>query len=322
MAIRQAVASAPVCHARDGRHRADVLHGQTDSGAPPGDGAEPLPIDAEAEPILFAFIDEICRQVRAPRPRRVYVDCTVNASAGFMRGRLNMLRGDLVLTIGLPLVAGLSIRELGGVLAHEFGHFAQGGGLRLTAIVRGVNAWFGRVGVRTRRMGRQAGAMVEGVGLASGRRPAVARGAVWLSRRVLTGLMLGGHAISCFMMRQMEYDADSYEIKVAGSDAFVRTSIRMRELSAAAHFAYSDMREALDAGTFPANLPTFMVERSRLIPAEVLATSEATVTRRQACSIPIRAMRIASGRRRPLPPPACWSARTLARRSCFATSTR
>ena len=50
-----------------------------------------------------------------------------------------------MLTIGLPLVAGLSAREFGGVLAHEFGHFAQGGGMRLTAVVRGVNAWFGRV---------------------------------------------------------------------------------------------------------------------------------------------------------------------------------
>ena len=73
------------------------------------------------------------------------MDCAVNASAGFMHGPFSVFRRDLVLTIGLPLVAGLSAREFAGVLAHEFGHFAQGGGLRLTGIVRGVNAWFGRV---------------------------------------------------------------------------------------------------------------------------------------------------------------------------------
>ncbi len=33
---------------------------------------------------------------------------------------------DLVLTIGLPLVAGLSAKEFAGILAHEFGHFTQG----------------------------------------------------------------------------------------------------------------------------------------------------------------------------------------------------
>ena len=99
-----------------------------------------------AEPVLIAFIQAICRQIRAPMPRRVQVDCTVNASAGFMRqGIAGVLSNDLVLTIGLPLVAGLTVRQLGGVLAHEFGHFAQGGGMRLTAIVRGVNAWFARV---------------------------------------------------------------------------------------------------------------------------------------------------------------------------------
>ena len=58
---------------------------------------------------------------------------------------LGVFKKDLVLTIGLPLVAGLSIREFGGVLAHEFGHFAQGGGMRLTALVRFVNGWFARV---------------------------------------------------------------------------------------------------------------------------------------------------------------------------------
>jgi hypothetical protein len=30
-------------------------------------------------------------------------------------------------------------------MAHEFGHFAQSGGMRLTFIVRSINAWFGRV---------------------------------------------------------------------------------------------------------------------------------------------------------------------------------
>ena len=32
--------------------------------------------------------------------------------------------------------------------------------------------------------------------------------------------MFIGHAVSCFLSRQMEYDADSYQIKIAGSAAF------------------------------------------------------------------------------------------------------
>src|SRR5262245_52793682 len=176
--------------------------------ARPSARKQPLPIDEADEPTLFAFIEEICRQVGAQRPRRVQVDCNVNASAGLIGSRFALLRRDLVLTIGLPLVAGLSARELAGVLAHEFGHFAQGGGMRLTAVVRGVNGWFARVvyerdawDERLERWTKEADGRLAIVLL-------VTHVGVWISRRILYGLMLGGHAISCFMLRQMEYDAD------------------------------------------------------------------------------------------------------------------
>ncbi len=41
---------------------------------------------------------------------------------------------------------------------------------------------------------------------------------VWLGRRVLWVLMYAGHAVSCFMLRQMEFDADRCEARVAGSE--------------------------------------------------------------------------------------------------------
>ena len=54
---------------------------------------------------------------------------------------------DVVLTIGLPLAAGLTIQEFAGVLAHEFGHFAQGAGMKLTYLIRATSAWFAREGL-------------------------------------------------------------------------------------------------------------------------------------------------------------------------------
>lgn len=47
--------------------------------------------------------------------------------------------------IGMPLVAGLDMRQFAGVLAHEFGHFSQGVGMRLTYIIRSISHWFTRV---------------------------------------------------------------------------------------------------------------------------------------------------------------------------------
>ena len=81
-------------------------------------------ITRNGEPLRFALVDRICQTVGAPVPKRIDVDCSINAAAGFRRGLWSMLFGnDLILLIGLPLISGLELRQFAGVLAHEFGHF-------------------------------------------------------------------------------------------------------------------------------------------------------------------------------------------------------
>ena len=96
------------------------------------------------------------------------------------------------------------MRELGGVLAHEFGHFAQGGGMRLTALVRGINSWFGRVVYERDRWDDELERRLREGDSRLAIILLMARVSIWASRRVLAGLMVVGHAISCFMLRQME----------------------------------------------------------------------------------------------------------------------
>lgn len=239
--------------------------------ARPGTKADPIRVSPEDEPVLFAFIHAICRQVRAPLPRRVQVDCQVNASASFVDGRVGVLSRDLALTIGLPLVAGLSIREFGGVLAHEFGHFAQGGGLRLTGLVRGINGWFARVVFERDRWDETIERWSSEGDFRWTLLVTLARGAIWVSRLALSGLMMAGHAISCFMMRQMEYDADSYEIKLAGSHSFIRTMARLRQLNAGAQLGYMDIRRGWQKRELPANLPVFLHASTNRLPPALLA---------------------------------------------------
>jgi hypothetical protein len=107
--------------------------------------AQPLALNPADNPLLFAFIEKICETVGAPSPKRIDLDCELNASASFRRGMWSMFGDDLVLTIGLPLVANLTAAEFAGVVAHEFGHFTQSVGLRLSYLIRAVNFWFLRV---------------------------------------------------------------------------------------------------------------------------------------------------------------------------------
>jgi len=90
---------------------------------------ERITLEPAREPLLFAFVQKLCGLVGAPVPSQINVDCEVNASASLRRG---LWSKDLVLTIGLPLASGLDLQQFAGVLAHEFGHFAQGAGMRLT----------------------------------------------------------------------------------------------------------------------------------------------------------------------------------------------
>ena len=113
--------------------------------APRARHAQPLALNPANEPLLFGFIGEICRTVGAPPPSRIDVDCNLNASASFRRGFRSFFGDDLVLTLGLPLVAGTSITQLAGIIAHEFGHFTQGFAMRLNYIISRVNSWFARV---------------------------------------------------------------------------------------------------------------------------------------------------------------------------------
>ncbi|MEW6302773.1 MAG: M48 family metallopeptidase [Verrucomicrobiota bacterium] len=228
---------------------------------------ETFSLDPAKEPLLFGFIEHICRLVKAPLPSRVDVDCQVNASASFRRGLASLARNDVVLTIGLPLVAGMEMRQLAGVLAHEFGHFAQGAGMRLTYIIRHINHWFARVVYERDQFDDWLEQTAKGIDLRIGIVLHLARLCVWLTRRVLWLLMHVGNAISCFMLRQMEYDADSYETKLAGSEAFEGTSRRLQTLGLATQLAYQDLGESWKSKRLPDDLSTFIRHRAAALPA-------------------------------------------------------
>jgi Zn-dependent protease with chaperone function len=227
---------------------------------------DPITLEKVKEPLLFAFVQKICGLVGAPVPCRIDVDCDINASASLRRG---LWSKDLILTIGLPLASGLDMRQFAGVLAHEFGHFAQGAGMRLTYIIRKINFWFARVVYERDEWDIKLERTAKGTDFRVAIILHAARGCVWLTRRILWVLMQAGHAISCFMLRQMECDADSYETKIAGSDAFEETASRLRELNVATQVAYEDVRQSWASNRLPENLPLLIDHKANTLSEDI-----------------------------------------------------
>ena len=225
-------------------------------------------VDPQREPVLFAFVERVCTAVGAPVPRRIDVDCQVNASASFRRGAWSMFGNDMVLTIGLPMVAGLNLQQFAGVLAHEFGHFSQGAGMRLTYLVRSISWWLTRAVYerdvwddRLIEWSQKNGYFALAFGLA--------RLFVWLTRRVLWVLMVLGHMVAGYMLRQMESDADRYEARLAGSDTFEATARQMSVLGVAQQGAQADLSQFFRDGRLGDNLPRLVMVNVTRLPDDV-----------------------------------------------------
>lgn len=83
-------------------------------------------IQRKDHPKLYAIIDEIVLKVGTDFPKKVYLSNELNASVFYDSSFMSMFfptRKNL--HIGLSLVNLMSEDELKGILAHEFGHFAQ-----------------------------------------------------------------------------------------------------------------------------------------------------------------------------------------------------
>lgn len=223
----------------------------------------------QAEPVLFGFVDRICQAVGSRQPVRIEVDNQMNAAAGFDAGMFKLVRNRLVLTIGVPLVAGLDASQFAGVLAHEFGHFTQGAGLRVTYIVRSINMWFVRVVYERDSWDAWLEETAGELDFRIGWMLQLARVAVYLSRRVLWVLMMVGHIVSGFMMRQMEFHADAHEARLVGPKVFESTTRQLSRLDAAYQVAFSDLGQLVNAGKLPDDLPRLVMERASSIPSKV-----------------------------------------------------
>ncbi len=221
--------------------------------------AAPRSLKPADEPELFDFVRRICRAVRAPVPQRIDVDCNVNASAMFRRGLWSFAGNDLVLTIGLPLVSGMSVRQFGGVLAHEFGHFSQGAGMRLSFVIRTINHWFLRVVYERDHWDERLENLSGSLDIRLGWVLYFVRFCVWLTRRILWCLMLTGDVVSSLLLRQMEFDADRFEARFAGSRTFATTARQLHVLAIAHRWAMADLETLRADGRLADNYPRLIM---------------------------------------------------------------
>jgi Zn-dependent protease with chaperone function len=204
-----------------------------------------LEITEKDQPVLFAFIRQVCRDTGAPSPHRVYLTPDVNAAVFYHESFLSLfLPTPKNLIIGLGLVNRLNLSEFKAVLAHEFGHFSQNSMKLGTYVYRSnriigdlvfgrdwlddIVGWLRRVDIRIAIF---AWAFT---------------GILWLLRMGLRGLFRLINFANAALSRQMEFNADLVAVSVAGSDALVHGLVRLDLASDALSLAWHDLRGAAD----------------------------------------------------------------------------
>jgi Zn-dependent protease with chaperone function len=91
-----------------------------DRFVPPGPS-----VTALNEPPLFELLTEVATATRQEMPAEVYFVNDVNAFVA-QRGGIMGFGSRRVMGLGLPLMQAVTVQELKGIIAHEFGHYHAG----------------------------------------------------------------------------------------------------------------------------------------------------------------------------------------------------
>lgn len=229
------------------------------------------------EPQLYQFVEGVCYVIGAPMPARIDVTHAPNASAGFRGGVISLLKpNDLVLTIGMPLVMGMTSGQLAGVIAHELGHFSQGGAMRAFYLTTVVGRWLARAAYERDKWDAWLDEQLQdSPHIAVSLIVLTVKLSIVLTRLVLKALFYTGELICMHMSRQMEFDADRFETRFAGSAAFAEVCERIDALCAG--FPRAD-RVAADMWKtrkqLPDDMPSLIADASLRIPPEEMAAIE------------------------------------------------
>jgi Zn-dependent protease with chaperone function len=161
------------------------------------EGVRLRPSDA---PELFATVERLRTELRAPRLHRILLTESEDAAAQLPRlGLLGWYRNSLLL--GLQTMQALSADEFRAVVAHELGHMSRQHG-RVTAWIYRIHMTWMQLDALLAARGPWGWRLFE---------PFVSR---WWPR-------FDAHALA--LSRQQEYDADLFAARESGNDAFARS---------------------------------------------------------------------------------------------------
>jgi Zn-dependent protease with chaperone function len=204
-------------------------------------------------PDLFEFINRICNETSAPKPKHVYLSPDVNAAVFYDKSILSLIiPPQKNLLIGAGLVNSVDLREFKAVLAHEFGHFSQKS-MALGQYVYIANRILSDVVYGRDRWDDLLDDWCNGEGIFA-ILGFVMKGLIWVLRKIMSLIFEGINLLNLSLSRQMEFNADDVAVSVAGSDAIVTTLCKVEFADRCFAVAANDLITAADHRLFTSDI--------------------------------------------------------------------
>lgn len=243
---------------------------------PQGKMPKPFVLDRKKNAAFYRAIEKLANAAGVPVPEIIEIMPEVNAAAGPTAGLVSLSRGKLKLMIGMSLVAGSNVQQLMGVIAHEFGHFAQRSGMFAYQLINRINRWLAECAYGQDAWRERLNRWMEATELAVVQVPLlIAQVMIAMVRFLFRHLFHLSLRLTQSMSRQMEFDADRYEAQLVGSHVFRANTLNLRKLAYAWQQAMEINYHALhEKDQLFRNIPAAVIALAARFPADFLRQIE------------------------------------------------
>ena len=185
-----------------------------------------IKLDKEEQSELWEFVNQICKETGAPRPRHIFIDPDVNAYVSYSNIWLSMflpVKKDL--TLGLGLISCLNMSEFKAVVSHEFGHFAQRS-MKIGSFINSANTIIHDM-IFSRDKWDDTLDTWRSADIRLSIAAWVITPIIWLIRQMLALFYKFLNIMHSSLSREMEFNADKVAVSTSGSEAIVSSLWRL-----------------------------------------------------------------------------------------------
>jgi hypothetical protein len=233
---------------------------------------EASPLPADRQPLLADFVGKVCEQLDAPTPKTIQTECSPRLAAD---------GGGTRLTIGLPLLAVISVEQLGGLVAAALAPYRRRAGAAAANLIRAINGWMWRSVYQEDRFDRWITRANVRPGFHLGRLLLPLRVLSLAHRIVLWIPMFIGNTVAASLARESELDADRAAARLLGGKTWEATINRAKVVHFTNEGILAELPFLYKEQQLPDSLPHFLAERMSDVTPELSETLLQTVIKEE-----------------------------------------